>query len=378
MTTAAQYVDQSQAVPQDRMQQLLERNLLPDWLIRFGIRRLLAQRLREEDKGSPEAQQEHLMQLITRLRQGPLAIETAAANAQHYEVPARFFELVLGPHLKYSSALWPAGVHTLEQAEQSMLALTCQRAELADGQQILELGCGWGSLSLYMAQQFPSSRIVSVSNSRSQKQFIDARAAARGLRNLEVVTCDMNQFVPTGRFDRVVSVEMFEHMRNHELLLMRIADWLQDQGKLFVHIFTHRRFTYLFDIFDQSDWMARYFFTGGIMPGENLLLYFQRHLRIEKQWQVSGTHYQRTAESWLRNTDRHTGEILQLFARTYGSGLAEGPARVEALRWLVRWRVFFMACAELWGFRSGSEWGVTHYLFGKQSTGLAAGEKLYS
>jgi len=362
----------SRAIPQDRIQQLLERNLLPDWLIRYGIRRMLAQRLREEDKGSPEAQQEHLMQLISRLRQGPLAIETAAANAQHYEVPARFFELVLGPQLKYSSALWPAGVHTLEQAEQSMLALTCQRAELADGQQILELGCGWGSLSLYMAQKFPSSRIVSVSNSRSQKQFIDARAAARGLRNLEVVTSDMNQFAPTAQFDRVVSVEMFEHMRNHELLLRRIADWMRDQGKLFVHIFTHRRFTYLFEIFDDSDWMARHFFTGGIMPSENLLLYYQRHLQIEKQWQVSGTHYQRTAESWLQNMDGHTREILQLFARTYGNGLPEGPASTAALRWLVRWRIFFMACAELWGFRSGSEWGVTHYLFSRQSTGRLA------
>jgi cyclopropane-fatty-acyl-phospholipid synthase len=351
------------AIPMAWTQDWLERDYLPDWLIRLGIRQLLAQRLQEEDKGSPQAQLAHKMQLISRLKLGPLAIETAAANTQHYEVPARFFELVLGKHLKYSSALWEHDTGTLDDAEAAMLSLTCQRADLEDGQQILELGCGWGSLSLYMAEKFPASRIVSVSNSRSQKEFIDAQAAARGLANLQVITADMNKFEAPGVFDRVVSVEMFEHMRNYELLLSRIASWMKPEARLFVHIFTHARFAYPFEVRDSSDWMAQHFFTGGIMPSNDLLLYFQRDLELTSHWQLSGTHYQKTAECWLRNTDVHRAEILELFAGNYGRSLPARQARTEALRWLVRWRVFFMACAELWGYRHGNEWGVSHYLF---------------
>ncbi|WLT30623.1 cyclopropane-fatty-acyl-phospholipid synthase family protein [Geothrix sp. PMB-07] len=333
---------------------LLASGLVPDALIRLRIRQLLRQRLEEESAGGLEAAHERLRQYLSAWAAGPIAVNTQDANEQHYEVPPRFFELALGPRLKYSSALFGPGVTGLGEAEEAMLALTCERAQLAEGQDVLELGCGWGSLTLWMAERYPNSRIIGVSNSKDQRAFILARAAARGLTNVEILTADMNTFEAPGTFDRVVSVEMFEHLRNHGELMGRIARWLRPRGALFVHIFTHREFTYPFEVRDDSDWMAKYFFTGGIMPADGYLIRFQEQLRLEDHWRVSGTHYQATAEAWLRNQDSHRNEILGLFRSVYG----------EEARWrFAQWRIFFMACAELWGFRGGTEWFVSHYRF---------------
>ena len=342
---------------------LMERGYVPDWLIRIGIRRLLAERLRAEDPGDDQARAAALAQLEAELRASPIALHTRSANEQHYELPAGFFQKALGPRLKYSSCWWPEEVKDLATAEAAMLALTCERAELGFDQDILELGCGWGSLTLWMAEFYPDSRIVAVSNSNSQREFIEARCRERGFANVQVITADMNDFATDRRFDRVVSVEMFEHMRNYQELMGRIHGWLKPGGKLFVHIFTHRRLAYPFETEGEDNWMGRYFFTGGLMPSRDLLLRFQEDLKLEEQWHFNGRHYQRTLEAWLVNQDRHRAELLALFRETYGSAQAE--------RWFQRWRVFFMACAELFGYRNGEEWGVSHYRFGKRAESAA-------
>ncbi len=339
---------------------LLEKDLLPDWLIRAGIRKLLADRLREEKKENCEAQAAHLSEYVEMLKQSPIAVQMKAANDQHYEVPSEFYRLVLGRRLKYSSAYWLPDTRTLDQAEEAMLELTISRAQIQTGQSILELGCGWGSLSIYMAERYPENSITSVSNSRTQKEFIDAEIIRKGLRNLKIITADMNDFRTDQEFDRIVSVEMFEHMRNYELLLDRISEWLRPEGKLFVHIFTHKKYAYLFEAKANSDWMSRTFFTGGQMPSDSLLLYFQKNLMVVQHWAVSGRHYSRTAECWLENMDRNRSKVLEIFSRAYG------PAEVR--RWWVYWRAFFMACAELWSYSNGEEWIVSHYLFKRRES----------
>lgn len=339
---------------------LLEKNKIPDGLIRMGIRKLLKQRLSDERKENVEAQQAHLMALIAELKATPtIAINTREANEQHYEVPTEFYTYCLGKHLKYSCGYWKPGVTDIDTSEKDMLELTCTRAELKDGQDVLELGCGWGSLSLFMAARYPGSRFTVVSNSRTQKQYIDAKAQERGITNLTVITNNINDFNLDQRFDRVVSVEMFEHMRNYQKLMKLVADHLKPDGKLFVHIFTHKEYAYKFEVIDESDWMSKYFFTGGIMPSDDLLLYFNEQLSIEQHWQVSGLHYSKTSEAWLQNMDRHRAQIMPLFEKTYGKD--------QALKWWVYWRIFYMACAELWAYNGGEEWIVSHYLFHKKA-----------
>ena len=338
---------------------LLEKNILPDFLIRFGIRQRLAQTLREQKRPTIEGQQTALSQHIEGLKKSPIAIATKEANEQHYEVPTLFYQLCLGKHLKYSSGYWPHADTTFDESEAVMLKLTCERAELQDGQRILELGCGWGSLSLWMAEHYPNSQITSVSNSRTQKEFIDAEAKRRRLSNLTIRTANMIEYGGEGPdvFDRVVSVEMFEHMKNYQELLRRISEWLKPGGKLFVHIFTHREYAYHYEVKSDDDWMSKYFFTGGQMPSHNLLLNFQDDLSIEKHWAVSGLNYSKTSEAWLAKMDANKDQIMPLFRETYGKD--------QEVKWWVWWRVFYMSCAELWGYRKGEEWFVSHYRFVK-------------
>lgn len=335
----------------------VEQGRVPDRLVRHGIRRLLRDRLAELHSGNA-AQTAAITQAFVRSLSGAaLAPLPDKANAQHYELPAAFFSEVLGPHRKYSSGYWPEGTHTLEQAETHALQLTCQRAGLQDGQQVLELGCGWGSLTLWMAAQYPQSHITALSNSHTQRIHIQTQALKRGLRNVQVVTRDFNTFDTQDTFDRIVSVEMFEHLRNWPRAFSHVARWLRPHGRFFLHVFAHREAPYPFEERDASDWMSRHFFSGGMMPSDDLALHCQQDLRLQERWRWDGTHYQRTAEAWLQQMDARRATLWPLFQDTYGD---------EAARWWVRWRLFFLAVAELFGYARGQQWWVSHYLFDKR------------
>ena len=337
----------------------VERGWAPDFAVRMGIRALVRSRLRDLLPKDPAAAGELIERFVAQMDEAPVALVPALANAQHYEVPAEFFASVLGPHRKYSCCLFEHPDTTLAEAEAEALRVTCERAGLANGQQVLELGCGWGSLSLWMAAHYPQSQITAVSNSRSQRAYIEHCATERGLKNLNIVTCDMNEFDAGREYDRIVSVEMFEHMRNWRVLFERVAAWLRPDGRCFVHVFCHRAVPYAYEDQGPGDWMSRYFFSGGMMPSDELPLRFPDHLQLEARWRWDGRHYERTANAWLANMDERRAQIWPILERSYGAG--------EAQRWWSRWRMFFMACAELWGYDEGRQWWVSHYRFKRRA-----------
>lgn len=333
-----------------------ERGYLPDALLRYGIRRLCQQRLDDEGAQDCARADARFNQLIADLKSSPVAIETAAANAQHYELPTEFFQLCLGKRLKYSSAFYPNGDESLDQAEAHMLRLYSERAQLRDGQAILELGCGWGSLTLWMAEHYPNARITAVSNSATQRQHIEAECRKRGFDHVRVITCDANVLnFEADQFDRCISIEMFEHMRNYQTLLGSISRWLKPDGELFVHIFVHRYLMYPFEVEGDDNWMGKYFFTGGLMPSADTLLHFADALSLQQRWLVPGRHYAQTSNHWLENQDANKIRIREILIQTYGADLADV--------WAQRWRMFWMSCAELFDYNQGNEWMVAHYRF---------------
>jgi cyclopropane-fatty-acyl-phospholipid synthase len=320
---------------------------MPDLMLRLAVQSLIGTRQRPRQP-DPAVDRD----FADDMRRRAIAVHTEAANEQHYELPQEFFDLTLGPQRKYSSCYYAAGTETLGEAEEAALSITAERAGLADGQRILELGCGWGSLTLYMAARLPAASITAVSNSASQRRYIEETARARGLGNVRVITCDMNAFMPEGVFDRVVSVEMFEHMSNWEALLAKVRGALSPEGRLFIHIFAHRALPYRFDHTDPTDWIGQHFFTGGIMPSDGLIRQFPDLFEVEEEWRWSGAHYARTARQWIENFDRNETAIDSILKQVYGG---------KAALWKRRWRLFYLATEGLFGHAGGEEWGVKHY-----------------
>tara|TARA_A100001015_G_C15021080_1_gene728030 strand:- start:1886 stop:2920 length:1035 start_codon:yes stop_codon:yes gene_type:complete len=336
---------------------LAEKGVLPDFLIRFGIRKLSKVRLDRAKYSTKEEVAKRHQDWVSSLKKSPIALVPEKANEQHYEVPPLFFKYCLGPNLKYSSGYWPDHISTLEESELAMLELSCERAKIEDGNTILELGCGWGSLTCFMAKKYTNSQITAVSNSIDQRKYILERCTKNNIKNVKVITADMNDFEIQDKFDNVISIEMFEHMRNYKKLLSKISNFLNEKGSLFIHIFSHEFLTYPFENEGDGDWMAREFFSGGMMPSHNLLLYFQDDLKIDQVWRLSGTHYEKTSLAWLNEMDKNKRYIIEIFKETYG----EKNARI----WFQRWRIFYLSCEQLFGYNNGTEWGVSHYRFVK-------------
>ncbi|MEM9401663.1 MAG: cyclopropane-fatty-acyl-phospholipid synthase family protein [Pseudomonadota bacterium] len=337
-----------------------ETGLVPDSVIRAGIRRLLDRKQAEIEAGDVEFSSATLNDFVDMMNSSPIALVPELANEQHYEVPAAFFGYCMGEHRKYSCCQWDEHTGNLTEAEALALQTTVERAGIQDGMRVLDMGCGWGSVSLYVAERFPACSVVGVSNSNSQREYILAKASERGLDNLDIVTADMNDFDASGTFDRIVSIEMFEHMRNYGELFRRISGWLNDGGRFFMHIFCHRTTPYEFIDNGPSDWMSRHFFSGGIMPSVDLPLRFPKHLSIEKRWSWNGQHYAKTCRAWLDIMDSNRNHIMPILRETYGDD--------DADRWWMRWRMFYMACEELFAYDNGDEWFVSHYLFSKEGS----------
>ncbi len=334
---------------------LAERGLLPDSMIRFGIRRRLGS-IRKELYSGDSPLPGKKQAFIEKLNTGPVALKQSRVNAQHYELPPEFFRTFLGPRRKYSCCFWQGKKSTLEEAEETMLKLTAERADIKENQRILELGCGWGSFSLWAAETYPSCRFHALSNSAPQVALIRREADALGLTNLTVETADVTAFDTENRYDRVVSVEMFEHIRNWGNLIGNISQWLKPEGKCFLHFFCHREIPYLYTDENPLNWMGYYFFAGGMMPCFDLPRHFSKDLSVEASWKVNGLHYVRTLEAWLYRMDRHKADIENILKATYGQEWSE---------WGNRWRIFLMACSELFGTNQGEEWFVAHYLLRK-------------
>ncbi|KAJ4830155.1 hypothetical protein Tsubulata_042905 [Turnera subulata] len=336
----------------------LERNLLPDAVVRRLTRLLLASRLRSGCKPSSELQLLDLLQFVHSLKEMPIAIQTETAKAQHYELPTSFFKLVLGKNMKYSCCYFPNESSSLEDAEKAMLELYCERAKLKDGHTVLDVGCGWGSLSLFIAQKYANCKITGICNSTTQKAYIEEQCRDLQLHNLEIIVADISTFEMEASYDRIFSIEMFEHMKNYGQLLNKISKWMKQDTLLFVHYFCHKAFAYHFEDINEDDWITRYFFTGGTMPSANLLLYFQDDVSIVNHWLVNGKHYSKTSEEWLKRMDKNLASIKPIMESTYGKD--------QSLKWTVYWRTFFIAVAELFGYNNGDEWMVAHFLFRKK------------
>ena len=337
----------------------IELGYIPDFLVRSGIRLLLKKRLKEISSSNCEKADELQSSMVSMMLGSPIAVNTDSANDQHYEVPVNFYSRILGERYKYSCCLWDDDTNNLDSAEIAALKKSCERAEIRDGLKILDLGCGWGSLSLWIAENYPNCSVTSVSNSSTQRDFIVNQAITNNLSNVRVIVADMNDFDIEDKFDRIVSLEMFEHMKNYQKLYKKLSGWLVEDGLFFMHIFCHKSSPYEFLDKGVNDWMTRYFFTGGIMPSDDLPLFFQDSLTIQKRWRWNGSHYANTSNAWLKNMDQKKNELMPIIADVYGHDFSQ--------KWWQRWRIFFMSCAELFAFNNGQEWYVAHYLFSKSA-----------